>query len=296
MFSFDSETSDELSLLEKEATSYVFDSFSIDSSSKETCMRMDKKTDKVCNSFAVPSCIEGRSEVKCSKVHSTKTFLQSRTAPYPISPSQETSFASEGIDSCLSSLHEIEFEFDSSPYFSMESYFPQEENRKLKSSSLFPSKVSTPSRKNSSLQSILKMIRIAPSFKSHKSILALVERASSFKNSIPHSSQEDVMKLKIFLLCNMHSSPILREALNRLKELEPRILSPSHASIEEASFASRETSFPSAEPSVLETVSFHPETSPKMHNQSNFKTPRKVLFHKNHASEVKTNIVTPSSP
>ena len=33
-----------------------------------------------------------------------------------------------------------------------------------------------------------------------------------------------------------------------------------------------------------------------MHNQSNFETPRKVLFHKNHASEVKTNIVTPSLP
>ena len=55
---------------------------------------------------------------------------------------EESSFASnnmcfehhpleDSFTSCLSSLNETEFEFNSSPYFSIETYFPQEETRKL---------------------------------------------------------------------------------------------------------------------------------------------------------------------
>ena len=132
---------------------------------------------KVCNSFAVPSCVEGRFEIKCSKDYSPKPFLHSRTAPEPTSSSkkvpsqnfssQETSFASEGITSCLSSLHKIEFEF--------ETFLLQEEVRKLKSPS--SSSLKTFLKKNLSLQDILKLIQIAPSFKDHKSILSLIVRA-----------------------------------------------------------------------------------------------------------------------
>jgi len=182
----------------------------------------------------------------------------------------------------------------------MEAYFPQEENRKLKSSSLSLSEVSTHSRKNSSLQSVLKMICIAPSFKSHKSILRLIERASSFKNHIPHSSQEDFMKLKSFLLSNTHSSCILREALNRLKELEPRILSPSRASKGETPFQSKETSSSSIEQSTLSTSGFYPETTLKKVDPPNFTTPRKVSLKEDALSRLKEDpspiIVTPSSP
>ena len=79
------------------------------------------------------------------------------------------------------------------------------------------------------------MIRIAPSFKSHKSILSLIKRAASFKNAIPHSSQKDLVNLKSFLLQHAHSSSILREALHRLKEIEPRVLPSPCSSTKEAS-------------------------------------------------------------
>ena len=97
------------------------------------------------------------------------------------------------------------------------------------------------------------------------------KRASSFKNPIPHSSLEDFINLKSFLLCNMHSSPILREALHRMKEIEPRILPSSHSSIEETSFLPEDSK---------ETT----ETYPARVNPPNFATPRKV------------QIKTPSSP
>ena len=90
----------------------------------------------------------------------------------------------------------------------------------------------------------------------------------------------------------MHSYSILREALNRLKELEPRILSPSHTPTGETPFPSKETSFPSVEPSTLETSSVHPETSSKKDNLSNLKTPRKVPF----KEDPLPRLVTPSSP
>ena len=70
-FSFDSETSDELSLLEKEAASSAIDSYLIDNFSIEASRGMDKKIDKVCDNFVAPLHIEGRFEVKCAKVYST---------------------------------------------------------------------------------------------------------------------------------------------------------------------------------------------------------------------------------
>ena len=194
--------------------------------------------------------------------------------PHPL----ESSFFSH-----LSSLDENELEFNSSPYFKMETYFPQEEVRKPNSSFLS----STHSvRKNPSLQSILKMIILAPSFKSHESILRLIERASSFKNPIPHSSQEDFINLKRFLLHNMHCSPILREALLKMKEIEPRILPPPHPSMEGTSFSSKDSSsastYPSEDsfkPSILKSPSSdHPETSSRKVNLPNFITPNKVSF------------------
>ena len=195
---------------------------------------------------------------------------------------QDASFASEGITSYLSSLHEIEFEFDSSPFFPMETVLPQEEVRILKSPS--SSSLETSSRKNLSLQNILKFIRIAPSFKDHKSILSLIVRASSFKNPIPHSSCEDIMKLKTFLLQNMHSSSILREALHKWKEIEPRIL-PSHHSSKD----------------FEKPVDIEHETSPTKGNPPNFITPikvKKVSFKEDNASRIITpslRIITPAS-
>ena len=206
---------------------------------------------------------------------------------------QETSFASEGITSYLSSFHEIEFEFDSSPFFPMETILPQEEVKILKSPS--SSSLETSSRKNSSLQKILKLIRIAPSFKDHKSILSLIVRSSSFKNPIPHSSCEDIMKLKTFLLQNMHSSSILREALHRLKEIEPRILPSPHSSTEETSPSIKDFKKPVA-PHPIEY-----ETSPAQRNLRDFITPakgKKVSFNEDSATRIMTpspRIITPPS-
>ena len=256
--------------------------------------------DEIRNSFLAPAHIKGSHESECAKASSTDnlqhSFALDMSTSLDNSVHEESSFASDSMcfephplessfASCLSSLNETELEFDSAPYFSMEAYFPQEENRKPKSSS----KVSTPSRKNSSLQSILKMIRIAPSFKDHKSIFSLIVRASSFKNPISHSSCEDIMKLKTFLLQNAHSSSILREALHRLKEIEPRILPSPHASTEETSPSSKDFA---ASKDFEKPVDIEHETFPTKGNQPNFITPtkgKKVSFNEDNA----TRIITP---
>ena len=100
----------------------------IDNLSIEASGRMDAKTDKVCKNFAIPSHIEGRSEVKYAKAYPNETFLCSNATSHP-NPSdrkvlslfkfETTSFASPNTlheEISLSSVQETSFSpIDSSP-------------------------------------------------------------------------------------------------------------------------------------------------------------------------------------
>ena len=147
------------------------------------------------DSFFAPLCIQGKYEDKCTMTSSTGGLLHPSCNSHPIlspekslssmhlsnsdssefnatpsayenSSCKETSFYShephpheDSFTSYLSLLNETEFEFNSSPCFRIETFFPREQVRKLKPSSSSLSQTSA--RKNSSLQRILKLIRIA---------------------------------------------------------------------------------------------------------------------------------------
>ena len=69
----------------------IFNS-AVDNFSTEASQGMDKKV-----LFAVPSCIEGRSEVKCSKAYSPEIFLHPNSAHEDVLPSSESDSAHEDI-------------------------------------------------------------------------------------------------------------------------------------------------------------------------------------------------------